>query len=138
MNIKSRQMVSLDIGRSCKMDIKEYLSCKKSMSFNEVLFSFIDESGYKDSKIYKKADVDRKLFSKIRCNSNYIPRRNVIIKLCLALELDKDDFNKLLNSAGYSLSDSRFDRIIAWCLENDIYDLSKVNDYLYTFCSTIL
>lgn len=120
------------------MDIKEYLSCKKSMSFNEVLFSFIDESGYKDSKIYKKADVDRKLFSKIRCNSNYIPRKNVIIKLCLALELDKDDFKKLLNSAGYSLSDSKFDRVIAWCLENNIYDLSKVNDYLYTFCSTIL
>lgn len=119
------------------MDIKEYLSCK-SMSFNELLFSFIDKCGCKDSKIYKKADVDRKLFSKIRCNSDYIPRRNVIIKLCLALELDKDDFNKLLNSAGYSLSDSKFDRVISWCLENKVYDLSRVNDYLYTFCSTIL
>lgn len=120
------------------MDIEEYLNYKKSMSFNDLLFSFIDKGGYKDSKIYKKADVDRKLFSKIRCNSNYIPRKNVIIKLCLALELDKADFNKLLNSAGYSLSDSRFDRVISWCLENNIYDLSKVNDYLYNYCSTIL
>ena len=68
------------------------------MSFNEMLFSFIDEMGVKDSEIYKKVDIDRKLFSKIRCNNNYIPRRNVIIKLCLALELERNDFNKLLNS----------------------------------------
>ena len=69
------------------MNIEKYLNCNKSMSFNELLFSFIDDSGHKDSEIYKKGDIDRKLFSKIRCDSDYIPRRNVIIKLCLALEL---------------------------------------------------
>ena len=120
------------------MDIKEYLNCNKSMSFNELLFSFIDESGHKDSEIYKKVDIDRKLFSKIRCDSNYIPRRNVIIKLCLALELERNDFNKLLNSAGYSLSSSRFDQIISYCLDNNVYDLSQINDYLYTFCNASL
>ena len=61
------------------MDINTYLNCNKSMSFNEMLFSYIDKSGHKDSEIYNKVDIDRKLFSKIRCNSNYIPRRNVII-----------------------------------------------------------
>ena len=61
------------------------------------------------SEIYKKVDIDRKLFSKIRCSNTYIPRRNVIIKLCLALGLNKYDFNKLLNSAGYSLSNNLFD-----------------------------
>ena len=103
-----------------------------------MLFSYIDESGHRDPEIYKKVDIDRKLFSKIRCDSDYIPRRNVIIKLCLALGLERNDFNKLLNSAGYSLSNSRFDQIISYCLDNNIYDLAEVNEYLYTFCNASL
>ena len=118
--------------------IIEYLNCNKSMSFNELLFSFIDESGHKDSEIYKKVDIDRKLFSKIRCDSDYIPRRNVIIKLCLALELERNDFNKLLNSAGYSLSNNKFDQIVSYCLDNNVYELSQVNECLYTFCNASL
>lgn len=96
-----------------KESCKDYLSHSKSMSFNEMLFSFIDEKGVKDSEIYKKAGIDRKLFSKIRCSNDYIPRRNVIIKLCFALGLSKVKFNKLLNSAGYSLSNSKFDLVIS-------------------------
>ena len=115
--------------------IKEYLNCNKSKSFNEILFSYIDESGHIDSEIYKKVDIDRKLFSKIRCDENYIPRRNVIIKLSLALGLERNDFNKLLNSADYSLSNNKFDQIISYCLDNEVYDLSQINEYLYTFCS---
>ena len=118
--------------------INEYLNCNKSKSFNEILFSYIDESGHKDSEIYKKVDIDRKLFSKIRCDSDYIPRRNVIIKLCLALGLERNDFNELLNSAGYSLSNSKFDQVISYCLDKTVYDLCQINDYLYTFCSTSL
>ena len=118
--------------------IKEYLNCNKSKSFNEILFSYIDESGHKDSEIYKKVDIDRKLFSKIRCDENYIPRRNVIIKLSLALGLERKDFNKLLNSAGYSLSNNKFDQIVSYCLDNKVYDLSQINEYLYTFCSASL
>lgn len=117
---------------------KDYLSRNESRYFNEILFSFIDEKGVKDSEIYKKVDIDRKLFSKIRCSSNYIPRRNVIIKLCLALGLGRDDFNKLLNSAGYSLSNSKFDLVISYCLDNGIYDLKIVNDYLYTYSNAVL
>ena len=118
--------------------ISEYLNCNKSMSFNELLFSFIDKSGHKDSELYKKVDIDRKLFSKIRCDSEYIPRRNVIIKLCLALELERNDFNKLLNSAGYSLSNNKFDQIVSYCLDNNVYELNQINEYLYTFCSASL
>ena len=121
-----------------KESCKDYLSHTKSKSFNETLFSFIDEKGFKDSEIYKKVDIDRKLFSKIRCSNNYIPRRNVIIKLCFALGLSKDNFNKLLNSAGYSLSNSRFDLVITYCLDNCIYDINIVNDYLYTYSNTVL
>ncbi len=112
-------------------EILKYLNCTKSMSFNETLFSYIDKSGHKDSEIYKKGNIDRKLFSKIRCNNNYIPRRNVIIKLCLALRLTKNDFDKLLNSAGYSLTNTKFDQIITYCLDNNIYDLDIINNYLY-------
>lgn len=118
--------------------IVEYLNCCKLMNFNELLFLYIDKSGYKDSEIYKKGDIDRKLFSKIRCNSNYVPRKNVIIKLCFALGLKRNDFNKLLNSAGYSLSSSKFDQVISYCLDNNIYDLVEINNYLYSFCSTSL
>ena len=121
-----------------KESCKDYLNHNKSKSFNETLFSFIDERGVKDSEIYKKVDIDRKLFSKIRCSNDYIPSRNVIIKLCLALGLTKNDFNKLLNSAGYSLSKSKFDLVIAYCLDNNIYDLNIVNDYLYTYASAVL
>ena len=121
-----------------KESFKDYLSHNKQMSFNEILFSFIDEKGFKDSEVYKKVDIDRKLFSKIRCNENYIPRKNVIIKLCLALELTKNEFNKLLNSAGYSLSNSIFDLVISYCLENNIYDLNIINNYLYTYTNAVL
>ena len=121
-----------------KESCKDYLSHSKAKSFNEMLFSFIDEKDIKDSEVYKKADIDRKLFSKIRCSNDYIPRRNVIIKLCFALGLNKDNFNKLLNSAGYSLSNSKFDLIITYCLDNSIYDINTVNDYLYTFSNAVL
>ena len=122
-----------------KENVKDYLSHNKSKNFNELLFSYIDESGFKDSEVYKKVDIDRKLFSKIRCSNTYIPRRNVIIKLCLALGLDKHDFNKLLNSAGYSLkANTNFDLVISYCLDNNIYDINIVNDYLYTYSNTVL
>lgn len=121
-----------------KQNPKDYLSHHKSENFNDLLFSYIDEKGCKDSEIYKKVDIDRKLFSKIRCSNDYIPRRNTIIKLCLALELDKAKFNKLLNSAGYSLSKTKFDLIITYCLDNNIYDLNVINDYLYTYSNAVL
>lgn len=122
-----------------KDKVKDYLSHNKSKNFNELLFSYIDRSGFKDSEIYKKVGIDRKLFSKIRCNNNYIPRKNVIIKLCLALGLNRDEFNKLLNSAGYSLSNNKnFDLVISYCLDNNIYDIYVINDYLYTYASAVL
>ena len=116
----------------------DYLNHNKSMSFNQLLFSYIDERGCKDSEIYNSVDIDRKLFSKIRCSENYIPRRNVIIKLCLALGLNKQEFNKLLNSAGYSLKNDPHDLIISYCIENNIHDINTVNDYLYQYTNAVL
>lgn len=121
-----------------KNDIKAYLNQNKSKNFSELLFSYIDEIGCKDSEIYKKVDIDRKLFSKIRCG-DYIPKRSNVIKLCLSLRLDKVKFNKLLNAAGYSLNNNTdFDLIISYCIENNVYDFNIINDYLYTFTNTVL
>ena len=119
--------------------IQKYLNQFKSSSFSELLFSYIDSSGLTDAEVYKKVFIDRKLFSKIRCNENYIPKKENIIKLGLSLSLNKEKMNKLLSSAGYSLSTTNdFDLIISFCIENNIYDINFVNDYLYTFGSTIL
>lgn len=119
--------------------IDAYLNRYKSKNFNELLFSFIDLGNHKDSEIYKLAGIDRKLFSKIRCNKNYIPSRNVVIKLGLALKLNRYDFNKLLNSAGYSLrSNNNFDLVVSYCLDNHIYDTDTINDYLFTYANAVL
>lgn len=122
-----------------KQSIISYLNHHKSKSFRDLLFSYIDKSNLKDSDIYKSVDIDRRLFSKIRCNENYIPSKNTIIKLGLALKLDRNSFDKLLNSAGYCLGENNiFDLIVVYCLENSIYDLNVVNDYLFKFCGTVL
>lgn len=119
--------------------LKEYLNQNKTSSFSELLFDLIDKKGLTDVEVYKSVSIDRRLFSKIRCNENYIPKKENVIKLCLALTLKKDEVIELLDSAGYSLcTNNSFDLIISFCLENNIYDINIVNDYLYTFTNTIL
>ena len=119
--------------------LKEYLNQNKSSSFRDLLFNFIDRKELTDSEVYKKVSIDRRLFSKIRCNNNYIPKKDNIIKLGLALSLTKDEIDKLLYSAGYSLStNNNFDLVILFCIENNIYDINIINDYLYTFTNTVL
>lgn len=119
-------------------DLKRYLSKRKTSSFKETLFSLITKYKLTDQEVYKTAELDRKLFSKIRCYKDYVPKKNNIIKLGLALNLDKTEFDTLLNSTGYSLSSSSFDSIIAYCFDNKIYDTNLINNYLYSYCKTTL
>jgi hypothetical protein len=115
-------------------EIEEFIKTKRQPILQDVLFSFIDRTGLKDPDIYKKAGVDRKLFSKIRSSANYRPSKNTIISLALALELNQKETDKLLGSAGYSLSDSDMsDLVIQFCLEKKIYDLLQVNEALDYF-----
>lgn len=119
--------------------INEYLNNNKTFDFNELLFKYIDNSGLLDSEVYHKANIDRKLFSKIRCNNNYIPKKTNIIKLCISLKLNLSDTTKLLTSAGYALSsNNNLDLIITFCIENNIYDLNIINEYLYSYSNTTL
>lgn len=109
-------------------ELVDFINDKRMPTFNQMLFDFIDEKGESDSDIYKKARVDRRHFSKIRSNPNYRPKKNTVVALALALELNKDEAEELLSSAGYSLSNSEtFDLVIQFCLEKRIYDLHNVN-----------
>ena len=82
-------------------------------------------------EIYKKADLDRKLFSKIRTQPDYHPNKNTILKLCLAMNLSTDETEDLLKTAGFSLSKSlRSDLILRYCFTHRIFDVITVNQIL--------
>ena len=108
-------------------------------SFQTRLFSLIDKKALTDAEVYKKANLDRKLFSKIRCNPEYLPKKKTAVALAMALELNMDETLDLLGRAGIALSDSsRFDLIIMYCIENRIYDLFTVNALLFEYDQPLL
>ena len=101
---------------------------KKEESFSEMLLRMIDEKGLKDSEVYKRANIDRRLFSKIRGDENYVPSKKTAISFCLALQLEMEEAKKLLATAGYTLSaSSRFDLIIMYLIENSEYNIHFAN-----------
>ena len=103
---------------------------KVQKSFSEILLEMIDERNLEDTYVYKKANIDRRHFSKMR-NKDYHPRKNTIIKFIFALELDIDEADTLLNASGYVLSTGVLrDVIIMYFIENNIYDLNTVNEVL--------
>ena len=116
------------------IEIEDFIKIKRQPTFNQTLFRFIDKKGESDADVYKRAGIDRRHFSKIRSKPEYKPGKNTAIALALALELTKKETDKLLSSAGYSLSDSdTFDLVIQFCLEKKIYDFYDVNQALDYF-----
>jgi hypothetical protein len=116
------------------IEIEDFIKVKQQPTFNQTLFRYIDKKGASDSDIYKRAGIDRRHFSKIRSNPEYKPGKNTVIALALALELTKKETDKLLGSAGYSLSDSdTFDLVIQFCLEKKIYNFYDINQALDYF-----
>jgi hypothetical protein len=115
-------------------EIHQFIEENRKPTLQSLLFRFIDRTGASDPEIYKKAGLDRKLFSKIRSNPNYRPRKQTIIALALALELNINEADELLQAAGYSLSQSQtFDLVIEYCIKNQIYNIHDVNQALQHF-----
>ena len=107
-------------------------------TFQEVLFRHIDRKGLKDPVVYHRANIDRKLFSKIR-NPEYTPSKKTALALAIALELNLDDTLDLIGRAGYTLSPaSVFDLIVAYCIEHKIYDIFDVNVILFKYTDQYL
>ena len=100
--------------------------------FSHALLRMIDERGMKDSECYRKANIDRKLFSKIRSNPEYRPGKQTVFAFAMALELTLDEAKDLLNKAGFSIShSSKFDVVMEYFLRNRFYDVMQINEVLF-------
>ena len=126
--------ITLAAGALPKSLSLEELISNAGESFNQRLFRLIDERGMDDVTVYKAANLDRKLFSKIRCSDTYIPKKKTILALAAALKLNADEAADLLVSAGMAFSpSSKQDIILQYCLSHGIFDVNSINIILFEY-----
>ncbi|MEY8437541.1 macro domain-containing protein [Atopobiaceae bacterium 24-176] len=107
--------------------------------FSETLLDLIDESGLTDAEVYRRANMSRQHFSKIRSNPDYRPKKPTVLALAVALELPLDRAELLLSRAGFAFSpSSAADVIVRWFIENGRYDVFEINEALYAYDQRLL
>ena len=110
-----------------------------ALTFSKLVKKIMEEKGVTSKDIYKNSLINRKLFSALNVNDDYIPSRETAIMYCIALKLSYDDSVKLMKSAGYSFYEySNFDMIVKYFLDNKIYNIDKINDALYYYTNKCL
>ena len=111
----------------------------RDKSFQEMLFEFINKSGMTDVECYKRANIDKRIFSKIKSNKAYRPSKQTAVAFAISLKLSLEDTQALLATAGLTLSKSSvFDIIIIYFIQSGNYDIFEINEALFEFEQTSL